>query len=104
MQKRVPNPKILRCHSLEDNSAALGMSLVHPFTSKWAVLSLSMHAINATEHTRETSSSIDLQQPSCIFGIWFPQVLGAKHCNHRSAKFIQCLHTSRLVHMHILIN
>ena len=100
-KKRVPNPKILRCHSLEDHRAALGMSLVHPLPSKWAVLPLPMHTINATKHAREASSSIDLQQPSCILGIWLPQVLGTKHPNHSSTKYVQCLQTSS-AHTHQL--
>jgi hypothetical protein len=63
-KERVSNPQIMQCHYLKNNSAFLGMAVVPILPSKLIVLSLPMHAIDATDHVRELSSLIDRQQLS----------------------------------------
>jgi hypothetical protein len=46
------------------------MHLILPLPSRWTVLPLLVHTINATKHSREAYICIDRQQLGCVRSIW----------------------------------
>lgn len=67
-------------HGLKYDSGSFHMAPILSLPSRRVVLSLVVHTIYATKNPQKALTRIDPQQQGCIYNIWLPQVLRAKHC------------------------
>jgi hypothetical protein len=96
-KKRVPDPKILRCHGLKNDRAILDMATILALPCKWIVLPLPMHAVNTSYHSRKSSFLIDRQQPSSVLNSGLSKIDDAKNRYHRSAELEHRLKAGGLI-------